>query len=262
MHPVLFSAFGFSLYAYGLLVALACIVATLWGLRRARTKAMDETLFLQVLLWMFVGGFVGARLLYFAYEPSIYLHDPLRLILDRGGFVWYGGLIGGGLSVTVMALKHRFSLWTFGDILASPVALGLAIGRIGCFLTGCCYGKPTTLPWGVVFPLGHITHPQHLHPSQLYETGLLLLLLPFLQWAWRNKPIAGTPFGVMCLGMGLIRFLVEWTRGDGLFWIGHWLTASQTISLAVMALGILILTTRSNTQVALQPPAQPGSPAP
>lgn len=252
MHPILFSAFGFSLYAYGLLVALACGTATLWGLRRARAKAMDETLFLQVLLWMFVGGFVGARLLYFAYDPSVYLHAPLRIILDRGGFVWYGGLIGGGLSVAIMALKYRFSLWTFGDILASPTALGLAIGRVGCFLTGCCYGKPTTLPWGVVFPTGHPTHPLHVHPSQLYETALLLAFLPILAWVWRHKPTSGTTFATMCIGMGLIRFLIEWTRGDGLFWIGHWLTASQTISLGVILLGIVVLFSRNRITLAPQ----------
>ncbi len=238
MHPIFFHLGPLTLYAYGALVALGFLVGSIWVARRAQRAGEDVDTYLQSIFWIIIAGFTGARLLYVIYYPDAYLADPLRMVLDRGGLVWYGGLVSAVLASLVFVKIKRLSLPKFADILSAPAAIGLAIGRVGCFMTGCCYGKPTHLPWAVQFPPGHETHPLHVHPTQLYESLGLLVLIILLQWAYKHSKTPGLTACLFFVGYGILRFLIEYLRGDVVFWVAHVLTASQVFSLVGIFLGL------------------------
>jgi phosphatidylglycerol---prolipoprotein diacylglyceryl transferase len=241
MHPLLFKMGPLTLYSYGILVALAFMVGTLWTTSRAAKAGENVDQYLQAIFWIMVAGFTGARLLYVIYFPSLYLHHPLQILLDRGGLVWYGGLVAALMASLLFVWLKKISIWKFGDILVVPAAVGLAIGRVGCFMSGCCYGKQTLLPWGVEFPPGHETYPFHVHPTQLYESFALILLALLLEMVYRRSKTVGTTMSLFFIGYGIIRFLIEYLRGDVVYWIGHLFTASQVFSLLGVVGGLIML---------------------
>jgi len=241
MHPILFHVGPVTFYTYGVLVALAFVVGTLWTLKRAQAAGEDPDTYLEGVFWILVAGFVGARLLYVVYFPDLYLHHPLRIVLDRGGLVWYGGLVGAMLATLVFVKWRRVSLPRLGDIVLPPAALGLAVGRIGCLMSGCCYGRPTHLPWGIQFPPGHETYPMWVHPTQLYESFSLVALTLILAWLYRRVKTPGVVMSLFFIGYGLIRFVIEFYRGDVVYWVGHSLTASQVFSLVGIVGGLICL---------------------
>ncbi len=244
MHPVFLHLGPITLYSYGLLVALAFLTGSLWAMARARQAGENADLYLQGIFWMMLLGFIGARVLYVIYFPQFYLTHPLSILLDRGGLVWYGGLVSAVAAFIVYARIKNINIFKFGDILAIPAALGLAIGRIGCFMSGCCYGKPTMLPWGVQFPVGHETYPLHVHPTELYESAALLVLMVLLLRLERHSKISGMTLSLFFVGYGIIRFLIEYLRGDVVYWIGHYLTASQVFSVFGILVGLAIIAIR------------------
>lgn len=241
MHPILIQFGPVTLYTYGLLVALAFTVGTLWAYARAKQAGENPDNYLQAIIWIILCGFTGARLLYVIYYPELYLNDPLKIIFDRGGLVWYGGLISAVIASLVFAKMKKLSIPKFGDILLAPAALGLAIGRLGCFAAGCCYGKATTAFLGVQFPPGHETHPAHVHPTQLYESIALIVLVALLQRVYKRSPMPGTTMALFFIGYGIIRFIIEYFRGDTVYWVDHLLTASQVLSLIGVAGGLITL---------------------
>ena len=242
MHPIAFYVGEIPIYSYGLLIALAILLGSFWAYKRGKQHGINDDSILNASLCLVLGGFVGARLLYVLYFPAVYLQHPIMILTDRGGLVWYGGLIGGiTAGVIYYGLKKiPLKLSEMADILILPAALGLVLGRIGCFLTGCCYGLPCKLPWAVKFPAGHPTYPQAVHPTQLYESGsvlLLLLLLIYLERKPDYRP--GNVFSFFLIGYGFIRFGVEALRGDALLIMG--LSSSQWFSLAAIIVGLVIL---------------------
>ncbi len=241
MHPILVHIGSLTLYTYGLLVSLAFVIATLWILRNAEKNGEKPDNYLQAIFWILVSGFAGARLMYVVYFPKVYLHDPLRILLDRGGLVWYGGLTAAVITSLVFLKLKKISIPQFADKILPPAALGLAIGRIGCFLSGCCYGKPTHVPWAVQFPPGHETYPAWVHPTQLYETGGLILLVFFMMWLSRHTKTPGGVMSAFFIGYGIIRFIIEMFRGDVVYWVGNVLTASQVFSLIGIIGGVAFL---------------------
>lgn len=256
MHPVLFQLGPLTIYAYGALVALACAVGTLWAAKRAESAGLNPDKILQAIFWMIIVGFAGARLLYVIYYPEIYLRNPLQILLDRGGLVWYGGLVAATATGLIFAWRQQIPVRRFMDILILPAALGLAIGRIGCFFSGCCYGKISQVAWAVHFPPGHETHPHSVHPTQLYESFSLVLATLALQQVYRRKANVspGMTTGLFFVVYGIIRFIIEYFRGDGVYWVPGLLTASQTISLVGMLFGAGLIVASS-----LKPAPWPGT---
>ena len=253
MYPVLIHLGSFTLYTYGVLLALAFVLGTTWSLWRARHAGLDETFVLLLVGLVILCGMVGARLLYVAYFPDLYAADPMRILTDRGGLVWYGGVMGGlvGGLLTIRLSGQWPNLLKLLDLMSAPLVLGLAIGRLGCFASGCCYGHPTTMPWGVQFPPGHVTHPLVLHPTQLYESAAALLLLALLVGVagldGRKQAWPGQATAVFLAGYGLIRFTLEFFRGDVVWWVAHVLSASQVISLLAIGLaGVVWWCNRQN----------------
>lgn len=240
MHPVLFELGPLTIYFYGVLVALAFVCASIWAVYRANLVGENGDLYLQAIIWIVIAGFVGGRLMYVVYFPEYYMENPLKILTDRGGLVWYGGLLLASLTAIGFAKWKRLSLFRYGDILSAPTALGLAIGRVGCFMTGCCYGSLCKLPWAVTFPAGHATHPHPVHPTQLYETMALLVFIGGLEWVWRRHRVAtpGLTMGLFFMGIGVIRFVLEFFRGEAVFWVADVLSASQVMSLVGILVGI------------------------
>ena len=250
MHPILWSWGPITLYSYGAALAIAVLLAARLAARRASTIGATPTQIVDLVLWIMLGGIVGARLVYVAQQWPIYAADLFEILrLDHGGLVFYGGLAGGTLTALLVIRRMRLSAWRTLDLLMPAVALGQAIGRIGCFLNGCCYGEPTTAPWGVRFPGEAFAR----HPTQLYESAALFLLAGLLLRRARpvrhpaargamshgaRRPAApGTILAWYLIGYGAWRFAVEFLRGDNPSWLWG-LTFSQVVSVPLVLLGL------------------------
>ena len=262
MYPELFHIGSFPINTYGVLLALAFLAALFVAAHLGARDGLARERVFDLGLWMLLGGLVGSKLLLMVAEPE-YASDLWRLVsLDflRSGGVWYGGFLGGLLTGALLIRRYKLPFWKVTDAFAPGVALGQAIGRQGCFAAGCCWGKPTTLPWGVHFSeLGHtITGvpttdasgaPLHLHPTQLYESFASLLLFLFLLWLHRRKRFTGEVIAAYAVLYGLIRFLIEFVRDDprgdiaGLTSMTG-LSTSQLISLFVIVGGLVFLILR------------------
>ncbi|MGQ9526026.1 MAG: prolipoprotein diacylglyceryl transferase, partial [Armatimonadota bacterium] len=170
MYPVLLRIGPVSVYSYGVLLAAGFALAVAWTTRRARRLGYDPNLVLDLALWVLLAGVVGARLVYVALEPAQFrsLADVFRTW--QGGLSFHGGLAGALAAVVLFSRRRGIHPLAAADLLSPGAALGYAVARIGCFLNGCCYGAPTSLPWAVCFPhhLGAHSHTPPSHPAQLY----------------------------------------------------------------------------------------------
>jgi phosphatidylglycerol:prolipoprotein diacylglycerol transferase len=215
-------------------------------------------------LWMLLAGLVGSKILMLFTEPE-YRADPLQLLsLDflRSGGVWYGGLLGAVLVSYWLMRRYQLPWWKTADAFAPGIAIGNFFGRQGCFAAGCCWGKPTSLPWGVKFTeAGHeitgVPTDTYLHPTQLYESFAMLLVFLFLLWLHKRKRFSGQVILAYALLYSIIRFAIEFVRDDprgdvlGLTTLTG-LSTSQLISLVIgiTALIVLIVRRRRAQQVA------------
>lgn len=246
----LFRIGSFAISPFGVTLVLAFIGSYLqlrWGMRRLGIG--DEEDASAMIFAAGLGGIVGAKVYY------ALLYGDWRLLFDRSGLVWYGGFLLGAAAVIWTLRRRRLPAWQTADAAAPALALGYAIGRVGCFLVGDDYGRPTDLPWGVAFPVGlpattagelrrsfGYDFPESLpddalvrvHPTQLYETGIALLIwLVGLRMLRRGVP----PGWTACVVIGLLaveRFGVEFLRAKDDRFLGP-LTLAQAISLGVLA---------------------------
>src|SRR5438128_4151456 len=215
---------------------------------RAQQRGLDHNRVLDLGIYIIISALIGAKLLLLVTDFSTFAADPRELLtLARSGGVFYGGLI---LAVVVALWYIRrigLPLWTTCDVFAPGIALGHVVGRFGCLFAGCCYGKPTTKPWGITFtdpfaaanvgtPLG-----VPLHPTQLYEAGAeFIILLMLLATERKGRPFAGRTFWLYMLLYAISRFIIEFYRGDERGTIGMFST-SQFISILLAPLAIVML---------------------
>ncbi|HEX8746174.1 MAG TPA: prolipoprotein diacylglyceryl transferase [Pyrinomonadaceae bacterium] len=256
MFPELFHIGSFPVNTYGVLLALAFLVALLVTARLAMRDGLPRERIYDLGLWMLLAALVGSKVLMLWTEPA-YRENPSQLFsLDflRSGGVFYGGLIGAILTGYFLTRYYKLPWWKTADAFAPGIALGQSIGRLGCFSAGCCWGKPTSLPWGVRFTeLGNritgVPIDEHLHPTQLYEAGATLLFFFFLLWLHRRKRFSGQVILFYAVLYGTARFLIEFVRDDprgdiaGLTTLTG-LSTSQMISLIVGIAGLVILILR------------------
>lgn len=239
MHPLLFEVFGVKIYSYGVMVALAFLLG--FALIAKRAQAAGEKLddYTEALIWFIISGIGGARLFYFIWFPHVFLKNPLGALLNQGGLVWYGGVIGVLMATITYTRLKKISLLRFGDIVAPAAVLGLAIGRIGCLLSGCCYGAPCSLPWAIRYPHTHETLGLPVHPAPLYETALMLIACWWLTRLDKTKPFEGFTLAWFFILAGITRFSLEFVRGDKLVWTHAMeLSASQWVSIAGILAGL------------------------
>lgn len=242
MHPILFELFGFPIPSFGVMMALGFLAGLYWASKRAEQMSENPDAFIEFAPWLIISAVVGARICYFFFFPDLFWADPISAIFSRGGLVWYGGMIGCILALTLFSRIRKIPFFKVGDIMAPAAALGLAFGRIGCFLAGCCFGGPCALPWAVSYPVGHETHPHTVHPAPLYESSLALVLIGIMLQVQKRFPKTGTVSWTFVAGYGLIRFFIEYARGDRLIWLEALdLSASQLISLCGVLIGVAML---------------------
>jgi phosphatidylglycerol---prolipoprotein diacylglyceryl transferase len=200
-----------------------------------------------------IGGIVGARVDFLIQNWSEVSDDVLGNIFSGAGLVWFGGVIGGALAVLLWARWRGLLGWVIADIAAVPLALGYAIGRIGCQLSGDGdYGIPWDGPWAMAYPKGTVPTTVPVHPTPVYETLTMLLVTWFL-WRMRHRVPAGALFALWLLLAGTERFLVEFLRRNERVAAG--LTVAQFISLAMIAAGAVWLGVLRNARTARAPAA-------
>jgi len=234
MHPILFRVFGFPISSFGVMMAVGFLVAAWLVSRRLREYGLDPEHASTILLYAMLGGVVGAKL-YFAIDVSLRSGEPfLPLLFGRAGMTWYGGLLGGTVAVLVATRIHGLPTRLVANCVALAAPFGQACGRIGCFLVGDDYGRPSDLPWAVAFPEGSPPTLVAVHPTQLYEVLWLLLAGTIL---WKRRRRSPFLFGEYMIANGFGRFFIEFLRVNPRVALG--LTEPQWIAIALVALGSL-----------------------
>ena len=251
--PIVGSA---TIYTYGVLLAAAYLVGLKLAMVRAKARGLDQTRVLDLGIYIIISALVGAKLLLLVTDFSAYTSNPRELLsLARAGGVFYGGLIV-AVGVALWYIRRiGLPLWTTCDVFAPGIALGHVIGRLGCLFAGCCFGKPTDVPWAITFtdPFANanVGTPLNvpLHPTQLYEAGAeALILLILLATESRGRRFPGRTFWLYMLLYAISRFIIEFFRGDERGAVGMFST-SQFISilLAPLAVAMLVYLSRQTT---------------
>lgn len=209
MYPELFSIFGYSVSSFGAMMAIAFLVGSWITGKRMEEEGLDPDLATTLLIYVMLGGVFGSKL-YFAIDVSLREGRPFfDLLFARDGITWYGGLIMATIVGAIGCRRLGVPVKMFADCVAVGAAIGQSIGRIGCFLVGDDYGKPTDVPWGVSFPDGIQPIYDPVHPTQLYEVAWLLPVAGFLWWRRKKSPFL---FGEYIALNGLGRIVIEHWR--------------------------------------------------
>jgi len=268
IYPFTLSIGPLSLTGYGLMMMMAFLMAG-WVLQlELRGRGLDEEYAADIVIAAVIGGLIGAKVWFVVWNGA---WDSL---FRRGGFVWYGGLLGGVAAVLLNGWRLRVPARYTMELTPAALALGYALGRVGCFLVNDDYGIPSTLPWAMKFPHGlppttvgelsrmHVTFPAGtnpldvvaVHPTQLYETILMFGAFLVLWRLRTHRHGMGWRFGVYLLLAGVERFLIEFVRAKDDRVLGP-LSIAQITSIVVVLVGVLIL-------VRLRNPDPPGAPIP
>jgi phosphatidylglycerol:prolipoprotein diacylglycerol transferase len=264
VHPIAIHIGKLTIHWYGVMIALAFLAGLWTATLRARREKISGERIADVTLWLMVGGILGARIVYVTtYWKEEFAGQPLSEIfmIQHGGLVYYGGLIGAITAGAIYIRWKKMPFWKTADVLAPSVALGSFFGRAGCLLNGCCYGRPTSLPWAIQFPNGSYAWSQQfqertmfqgrlvgandpsfpVHPTEIYDGLLNLALYIFLAWLFRRKKFDGQIFATYLLCYAVTRSFVEYFRGDytGLHYhLG--LTPAQWIGVPIFVAGLAL----------------------
>lgn len=248
MHPILFEIGGWPVYSYGVLLAIAYLAGLQLAVVRARRAGIDAAKIMDLGIYLIIAALVGAKLMLVAVDFEYFRSNPGELLsLVRAGGVFYGGLIFSFATGLYLVRRYRLPVWASADMYAPGIALGHVVGRMGCLLAGCCYGRPTTMSWGLTFtdpvaaanvgtPLG-----VPLHPTQIYDAGAeLLILIILLVFERRGRPFHGRTFWLYILLYAISRFIVEIYRGDPRG-VVFGMSTSQFVSLLILPVAVVML---------------------
>jgi phosphatidylglycerol:prolipoprotein diacylglycerol transferase len=236
---------GIPLKTFGVMFALGFLAAGAVIARVLNEQGRPVDWAYEIIFAGLLGGLVGSRLYYLFQHTDQFSKDPLGSLFGGTGLVWYGGAIGGAIGVLLWARRRGMLHAGLLDLCSVPLALGYAIGRIGCQVSGDGdYGKPSDLPWAMGYPHGTVpTDPGvKVHPTPIYET-LAMGLVAWLLWRYRDRVRAGVLFAWYLVAAGVERFLVEFLRRNDEVGLG--LTAPQYESLAMVAVGVVWLVVAS-----------------
>lgn len=249
MRQVLFQIGPLKFYAYGLMLGISFAAGIFISLWRARRENVSQDHVFTIAVSMVIAALLGSKLLHVLVNFRSFLEKPSHLFTNfGGGFVFFGGFLACIVVIVLFDRSYRIGILRLFDIYAPAVALGLGFTRIGCFLSGCCYGQPCDLPWAVTFPAGSFAAKNFgpgiaVHPTQLYSSLngfiLFLVLLAFLKW--HGKRYHGQVFAIFATLYSVFRFLVEFIRADSGRGFYFGLYTSQWISMLFGMIGIAIL---------------------
>ncbi len=264
MYPVLFDLdlgrLGqFTIGTYGLFYALGFLLALRVGVHYARREGLPTSRIIDLGILTLIAGFVGAKVLLYLLHFGYYMENPQEILRSlRSAGVFYGGFALALLTAFVYLRRHALPFGRVADIAAPSLAAGQAVGRLGCFFAGCCFGQVCDLPWAVTFTnaraseLTDVPLFVRLHPTQLYHALADIALLGITAYAMRRRRFDGQVFWIYVLVYAILRFVVEFFRGDaarGLYF-GDTLSTSQVIAIpaALVAVAMLVtLARRSRT---------------
>ena len=255
MYPVLFDLdlgrFGrFTVGTYGLFYALGFLLALRLAVALARRDGIDSARIVDLGIVALLTGFIGAKLALYVIDARYYIAHPVEILRNlRSAGVFYGGFALAAVAGLIYVRRYRLPLGKVADLAAPPLALGQAVGRIGCLMAGCCYGRACDLPWAVTFsdpsafqltgvPLG-----VPLHPTQIYHALADFLILATTLWLLKRRRFEGQVFWAYVLLYAILRFVVEFFRGDaprGVFFDGR-VSTSQLIAVPAALLATFML---------------------
>jgi phosphatidylglycerol:prolipoprotein diacylglycerol transferase len=247
MYPILFQFGSFTIYSYGFFITVGFVTTLAIASLKIRKSKIGISFgnLVDLFFYTVLSAIIGSRILFVWINFDDYRQNPLQIFkIWEGGLVFYGGLILAiGVSLWYMRW-HGLPIWKIADLISPLIALGLFFGRIGCFLAGCCYGKETSLPWGVVFKnpdsLARLNVP--LHPTQLYDAINGLAIFFFLNWMEKRKTFDGQIFWFFLFLYAMTRFFIETLRGDPRgFLFGNFLSTSQGIGIPLAIFSLFML---------------------
>jgi len=269
LYPLIIHLGPLTITGYGIMLMVAFLIAG-WVMQlELRRRNLREDYATDIVVAAVIGGIVGAKVWYAA------LYHDWSALFARGGLVWYGGFLGGCLAVILNGWRRRVPIRFTMELVAPALAVGYALGRVGCFLVEDDYGFPTTLPWGVKFPQGtppttaqYLAHDFGAHvpagtapstllavqPTQLYEVALMLLAFWFIWRMRRHAHAAGWLFGLYLVLGGIERFLIEFVRAKDDRFLGPF-TLAQATSVLMVLVGAYILSRWSRPDRFTPPPA-------
>ncbi len=240
MRPVLFYIGDIAVPSFWVTAFLGFFVGFLVIRNDVVRRGYGVELAYDLILYSYIGGWVGARLFLIPTGWEYFVKDPVAFLLSGSGWVWYGGIVGGGVGVWLLARRRHLPFLCMADVMAPALAVGLAIGRIGCQLAGDGdYGVPTDLPWGMSYPNGVVPTSERVHPAPLYE---MLACLAIFAYLWRRRWIDTRPgqlFARYLILSAMVRFLIEFIRRNPRWLFG--LTTAQWMSVGLAAVGVLLL---------------------
>lgn len=243
MYPVLFEIGGITIYSFGTILALAFIVGLVLSRAEMKRRGFNPDVAYELVLGVAIGSLLGARLFYVVGHWSNYYSRNLLEVFRvwNGGLVFYGGLLGAAIGLFLMARSRQLNVFRLGDVVAAPLALGIAIGRLGCFLNGCCYGIPAEAPWGINF----FGNARYL-PTQLIEMAWALVMFAVI-FFWLERKVEfksdGSLFIVFLALYSFGRFFIEFIRFST--WkLFNVLSFAQLISLAIFAVSAYLIIRR------------------
>ena len=248
MHPVLLNIFGLKIYSYGVMLVTGFLLGVWLASVRAKKLGISPARVLDLSFFVLIAGIVGAKILLFLNEPSYYLSSFKAFIsLLRSGGVILGGLIFAVTTAVFYLKKNKLNTWVMLDLAAPSIILGQGVGRIGCFLAGCCWGKVCEGALAVKFT-SEVAHQHtgvplniHMHPVQLYSSAADLLIFAFLTWLYPKRKFKGQIFLLYVIFYSVVRFNLEFFRGDiGRITIGGPLSDAQYLGIAGLIFGTVL----------------------
>jgi len=235
MHPVLLKIGAFTVFSYGFMVALAFLSGIFLAAWLAKRENIPSERIFDLALYVLLSSIIGARIFYVIEFRRDYITNPISaLFIWQGGLVFYGGLLFAIAAIFIYAKISNIPVFKLLDIITPATAIGYAIGRIGCFLNGCCYGIETCVPWAVKFP--NIAGLRH--PTQIYASAAGLLICGLLLFLFGKKRFAGQIFTIGLILYSVYRFLIEFIRVNPKYLMG--LSEAQWGSALIFAVALVI----------------------
>jgi phosphatidylglycerol---prolipoprotein diacylglyceryl transferase len=241
VYPRIYITNSYTINVYSLTYVIAITIALIVSYIEVKRYRLPLNLFPAGAFWTVLSGMIGNKIFFIIFFSwDIFVHHPWRTLTDGNGGMYYGAEIGGGIGLLLFAMAKKISAWKVVDVAGMALMISHGLGRIGCYLAGCCYGTETNSVFGVTFP--GMRHP--VHPTQLYETVPLLIAFTVFWFLRKKIKIPGIIYFCYVLFYSIIRFIIEYYRDDAYKYGILNLSPSQYIALIMALIAVVLLTVR------------------